>query len=193
MLNLILTVMAIALQAASLYCLMQYAPSWAKAAPEQSRVIAGSLSSFERAFYRYGVAHNGVMPEPTASIDGGLSQFQTPGRYLSFLPKAPVGFMWKYGQLGRHYVCLQSVDPGQPMDAALFHGVKRLRRFLPDGQLVISDGSRTCGSMSDVTSAAGALPRPLSVTFFMRYSAAGIPSTSALPCRGNACLSATAF
>lgn len=189
MLNLIITVMAIVLQSVSLYCLMTYAPNWAKSAPDQTRVMAAALSSFEHAFYRYGAANGGAMPAPTDSLDGGLSQFQTPGRYLAFLPKAPSGFMWKYGQMGNPYVCLQAVSPAQPMDAALFHGTKRLRKLLPDGQLIISDGARSCGSSADITSSPGSLPRTLSITFFMRYSHSGIPSTAVLPCRGNACLS----
>lgn len=189
MVNLIITVMAIALQAVSLYCLMTYAPSWAKTAPDQTRVMAAALSSFESAFYRYGVANNGAMPAPTAAADGGLSQFQAPGRYLAFLPKAPAGFMWKYGWQGSHYVCLQAIDTSRPMDASLYYGVKRLRRLLPDGQLIVSDGSRSCGSNADVTSGTVNLPRTLSITFFMRYSPSGIPNTSVLPCRGNACLS----
>lgn len=189
MFNLMISVMAIALQAAALFCLMHYTPSWAKTAPDKTRVIASSLSSFETAFYRYGAANYGLMPSPTDAVDGGLSQFQAPGRYLHFLPKAPAGFMWKYGQSGSHFVCLQAVSSTQPMDASLYYGIKRLHRLLPEGQLVVSEGARTCGSTHDVTSEPGALPRPLTVTFFMQYSAGGIPSTAALPCRGSACLS----
>jgi hypothetical protein len=197
MINLMITVMAIALQATALYCMLQYTPSWAKAAPDYARLMAASLSDFEGAFYRYGSANGGLMPQPTAAIDGGLSQFQSPGRYLPFLPKAPAGFYWKYGRLASpstaYYVCLQSVSTTQPMDAALFYGIRRLTRLLPTGQLVISDGSQSCGSTSDISAAPGNLPKPLSVTFFMRYSEGGIQSTEAFPCRGNKCMSPSAI
>lgn len=189
MINLLISVIAIALQAAALFCLMHYTPNWAKTAPDHTRVLAGSLSSFETAFYRFGAANHGLLPEPTATPDGGLSQFQTPGRYLAFMPKAPVGFMWTYGRSASHYVCLQAIDPAQPLDASVFFGVKRLSRMLPAGQLVVSEGSRSCGSTLDVTAGPVELPQRLSITFFMRYSASGIPSTAAFPCYGNACLS----
>lgn len=188
MYSLILSILAIALQAASLFALMHYTPVWVKTAPDHSRLVAASLSTLESGYFRYAAANGGSVPAPTTAADGGLSQFQSPVGHISFLPKAPEGFMWRYGQAVDHFVCLDAVDDAHPMDESLFRGVKRLKQLLPTEQLVISAGAHTCGSGSDVSSATFQFPAPLSVTYFLRYAPGAAPSTAVLPCTGTTCL-----
>jgi hypothetical protein len=191
--SIIITIFAIALQAASLYCLMQYAPAWVKTAPDYTRSVAASLSSVEEAFYRYGAANAGVMPVPTTAFDGGMEQFQSPTRHLPFLPKAPEGFSWKYGRGADYYVCLHATDGARPMEAGLYYGVKRLRKLLPEEQFIISAGASSCGSNVDVSGQEQSLPAPLSVTYFLRYVPGMSASTAVLPCVANGCLSTEVF
>lgn len=191
--SLLLAIIAIALQAASLFALMHYAPAWVKTAPDDARLVAAGLSSVEQAFYRYAKANGGTVPAPTVETDGGLSQFQFPARHLAFLPRAPAGFSWRYGYAGDYYICLEATDSAASMRHSLYYGIKRLRKLLPDDQLVISAGARSCGAVVDVSAAAQALPAPLSVTYFLRYAPAAGPSAAVLTCSGNACLAANAF
>jgi hypothetical protein len=189
--SLILAILAVALQAASLFAVMHYAPAWLKTAPDDTRLVAAGLSSVELAFYRYAKANGGTVPPPTLEADGGLSQFQVPARHLAFLPRAPTGFSWRYGYAGDYYICLEATDSAASMKHSLYYGIKRLRQLLPDDQLVISAGSRSCGA--DVSAAAPSLPAPLSVTYFLRYAPAAGPSAAVFTCSGNACLAENAF
>jgi hypothetical protein len=193
MYSLIISLLAIALQAAALFCLVNYAPAWVKTAPDFSRVVAAGLSAFEGAFYRYGATNGGALPEPTLEPDGGLAQFQSPERHLAFLPKAPEGFAWKYGHAADYYVCLQAADAAKPVPEGLYYGVKRLRKLLPADQLVVSEGANSCGSTADVTNGPVKLPAPLSITYFLRYAPGQLPSTAVLPCTASGCLAADAL
>lgn len=188
MYSLILSILAIALQAVSLYCLMHYMPTWAKTAPDHSRQVAASLSTLEGGYFRYAAANGGGVPLPTVAPDGGLSQFQAPVSHIPFLPKAPEGFVWKYGQAVDHFVCLDAIDDVRQMDESLFRGVKRLKQLLPAEQLIISAGAHSCGSGTDVSKDSFAFPAALSVTYFLRYAPAAGPSTAVLPCAGTQCL-----
>lgn len=193
MYSLILSVLAIALQAVSLYCLLNYVPAWTKSAPDHSRQVAASLSTLEGGYYRYAAANGGSVPLPTVAPDGGLSQFQAPVEHIPFLPKAPEGFLWKYGQAVDHFVCLDAIDDAHPMDESLFRGVKRLKQLLPAEQLIISAGAHTCGSGTDVSTQSFTFPAQLSVTYFLRYAPAAGPSTDVLPCSRTHCLIAEAL
>lgn len=189
MYSLIITLMAIALQALALFCLHTYAPPWTKTAPDHSRVLAAALSSFENAAFRYAAAHGGMLPEPAPSGDGALVQFQYPERFLAFMPKAPAGMMWRYGFAGTHYICLQVADGVRPVDPSVYYGAKRLKKLLPENQLVISSGAQSCGSTQDITGEKLELPATVSITFYLRYARGATPSTAAFPCHGSACLS----
>lgn len=191
--SLIISILAIALQAAALLALRTYAPAWATKAPADMRLVAAGLTSVEKGFYNYAAANGGLVPAPTTAADGGLTQFQSPVRHMTFLPRAPAGFTWRYGFATDYYLCLESTDSAASMPASLFVGVKRLRNLLPDGQVVVSAGSRSCGSTVNVNMATQAVPAPLSMTFFLRYAATNLPSTDVFKCRGNACLAEKAF
>jgi len=189
MYSLIITLMAIALQALALFCMLTYAPPWTKTAPDHSRVIAAALSSFENAAFRYAAAHGGMLPEPAPGGDGAIVQFQYPDRFLAFMPKAPAGMMWRYGAAGTSYVCLQAADGARAVDPSVYYGAKRLKKLLPDDQLIISSGAQSCGSTQDITGSPLELPAAVSITFFLRYAPGATPSTAAFPCNGSACLS----
>lgn len=193
MYSLILSLLAIALQAAALFCMMHYAPAWVKTAPDYTRTMAAGISAFERGFYRYGAANAGVMPEPTEVADGGLIQFQSPERHLTFLPAAPIGFQWTYGHSSDYFVCLHAIDGTRPMREGLYYGVKRLRKLLPDDQLIISAGANSCGAVVDVSSGPVTFPAPLSVTYFLRYAPGIPPSSAVLPCSATGCLASDVF
>lgn len=188
MYSLIISLLAIALQAASLFSMMHYAPAWVKTAPDFTRSVAAGISSVEDAYYRYATVNAGAVPDPAL---GGLEQFQSPVPHLPFLPKAPEGFAWKYGfGAADYYVCLQAADGARPVSEGLFYGLRRLRKLFPDEQFVISAGAATCGSTLDIGEQVPEFPAPLSATYFLRYAPDMPPSSSVLPCSRNACLSA---
>lgn len=190
MTHFIIAVIAIALQAVSLYALLNFTPYWVKTAPDIARVIGTGISTFETAYYRYGAANAGIMPVPTLAADGGLSQFRSPIRYHAFLPQAPEGFAWKYGQNGDHYVCLYPKSGAASMHMDVYKAVIRLKRLLPAEQLVIHEGDElSCGTAAGLASEPATFPANLSVTYFLRYLPHQKPASSVLPCVENECLS----
>jgi hypothetical protein len=186
--DLIITIIAIVMQAANLFALLSYQTHWSQSYPEYARSFAASLSSFETGYFAYATAHGGVGPTPTGAADGGLSQLQSPTPYLNALPAAPTGYAWKYGSNGNNYVCLYAVDGVRQTAEDIYRAMVRVKAFLPDAQLVISTGTTSCGTLTGITGKPSSFPLALSFTYFLLYVNGQSPSANGLPCAGTECL-----
>ena len=190
--ELVITLIAIVMQAANLFALLNYQTHWSQAYPEFARSFASSLSSFENGYFSYAAANGNVGPTPTIQTDGGLSQLQTPTAYLNTLPAAPTGYAWKYGANGDNYVCLYAADGVRQTSEDIYRAMVRIKAFLPDSQLVISAGTTSCGTLTNISKPAS-FPTALTFTFFLHYTAGQLPSTAAFPCAGTECLLSNDF
>lgn len=168
MVQLILTILAISLTAATVVASLNYLPWWYRTANDTEQVLRTSLRQLERA-YKADARNNGGAPaEVTADEDGGLeANFRA---VLRLIPSAPTGFQWSYHQRpmdgsiweGLHYFCL-STDGGA--SDGEWRGLKRLENLYSSEQYIVAD---SCGA-SAPSAVPESLPAPVSVTFYVTY------------------------
>lgn len=166
--QLILTVFAIVLTAATLVSTLNYLPWWQRGAADVNEVLRASLPRLDAAYKEAARQNAGVPPAVTADSDGGfVANFQD---LLGVLPAAPQTFTWSYHQhpndgsvwANLHYVCLTSNEQSE-RDA--WAGARAARPVFSSQQYIVSS---TCGStVSDPEPAA--YPAQLAITFFVTY------------------------
>lgn len=166
MLQLVITVIAIALTAAMLLISISYLPWWHRPAQDIEATTRTSLTRVEQAFDLLAHANQGVPPAPTADADGGFEAHFQP--VMKLLPAVPGGFSWSYGQKGSgqglwtdmHYVCLSS----NTVNKAAWIGINRALAQFSTQQAIVSD---TCGATSSVNEPP---TTTLAVTFYLVHT-----------------------
>ena len=188
MFQLILSIIAIGLMAATVVVTLSYTPAWIATAKQAEGFAQNGLSTLDYAYYLYCQANGGTSPSVnTGSPDGGLASYFS--AYYSFLPPAPAGYAWTYGftsqsQLtsdgytgydtgGLYWFCLY------PSTAEASQGVYRglaeaQPNFSGTEYYLNTGGSSYCGRALNSASP-GAFPAPAEVTFFVRYVAGNPP------------------
>lgn len=176
MLNLILVVLSIVLTAATLYASMNYLPGWTSAANDTNRLTNHGFVSLDKAFQSATTRALGSAPAPTTGIDGGLAVHF--GADYGFLPKAPVGYAWKYGYNGSdYYFCMYPLAGRAGASEGMWRGLNRSRNSLPDQQyFILPGGVSACDSTppsSPQSAAAKAVPSSfpalVSAVYLVRY------------------------
>lgn len=183
MLQLILTVLSIALMASLALATVSYAPSWLPAAEHSYVQTRRGFEKLEQAFLQRAAQNDGAAPPVDASReDGGLAPAF--GALLGFVPRAPVGYAWKYGftsesQLaadgyaghaggGLHWFCLYTTGPGA--SHAAYRGIRRSQQHFALAQFYLNlNGAMACGRAVE-TGAPSSFPSPVAVTLFVRYA-----------------------
>lgn len=168
--TLILAILAIALTSALLMSSLSYLPAWQGAAQVNAELVQTGFARLERAYEVYAQANGDTPAAPTGAADGGLvANF---GALLGFVPRAPDGYAWSYGQRpvdggtysGMHYFCLAPVNTSAGSEGVA-RGILRLRQVVPQDQVVFSDA---CAATSD-WSAPADYPQPLHATYYVIY------------------------
>lgn len=167
---LIITIMAIMLTSAMVVSTVNYLPSWQASAQLNSRLVETGFERLERAYQVYAAEHLDVPAAPDASADGGLTTHF--GALLGFVPRAPDGFFWYYGQrpldagpyAGMHYFCLAPLDAVAGTEGVV-RGTMRLRRVVPQDQVVFA---AACGATADWV-APTQYPQALHTTYYVSY------------------------
>lgn len=96
MVQLILTLIAIALAAAAALVTVNYTPWWAQSVAESEAGVRTSLRKLETVYIAAARAASPAGLSPNGDADGGLmANF---GSYLGFTPAAPTGYTWTYGK-----------------------------------------------------------------------------------------------
>lgn len=151
MLNLILVALSISLTAATLFASLNYLPSWNSSANDTYLVVKAGFTTLETAYFAKVKADGGASPAPTAEADGGLAALFS--SYYGFLPKAPRGYSWKYGNNGSNdYFCLYSTSGTPVAHEGIWRGMNRVRSVLSDEQYFIVPGDVTvCGAPTPAT------------------------------------------
>lgn len=184
MVQLIITVIALSLTAATLLVTVNYLPSWVPVAKDTEALVESGARTLEDAFLLRSEDAGGVPPGGAdvdgLQLDGGLSNnFQG---YYSFLPPAPMGYAWTYGwtseaQLiadgypgnttdGLYWFCLYPTGAGA--SEGQYRGFLRAQRMFSTEQMFLNaGGASTCGRPFNV--AAGGYPAPVVITLFVRY------------------------
>ncbi len=167
MLQLILTIAAIALTAAFLAASVNYIPWWYKTASDTEDVLRKSLPLVEQAYDVATRANNGTAPAVHDELaDGGFEAAFRP--VLKLTPVAPPGFRWKYGfneANGLNWVCLEDIDTSGGNEGT-WRGVNRARAVYSDQQFVIST---SCGSVTNVA-LPSSYPAPIAITMYLAYT-----------------------
>ena len=166
MIQLIITIVAIALTAVVLAASVSYIPWWYKTASDTQEVVHRSLLTMEQAYNVAARANNGTPPPvlPTQADGGFVTQFQP---VIQLLPPTPPNFRWRYGlnsALNLNWFCLENLEPGGANEGA-WRGVNRARSIFSPQQFVVSG---SCGSsVSDP--APSSYPAPLTITYYVAY------------------------
>lgn len=167
MLNLILTLISIALTAALAVASLVYLPIWPKQAETVHTLVKTGFPKLEQAFKARHVAVGTPAPD-TGQPDGGLGTYFGP--YLDFVPKAPDGYYWVYGQRLvaplDYFFCLAPIGSGTAREGD-WRGFLRGRQLFPADQYVIhGSGLGGCGTVVNSTSSTPIAAA--AITFFVR-------------------------
>lgn len=166
--QLILTVMAIALTAATVVSSLNYIPWWYKTAADTDIVLRSSLPTLEKAYKAAARNNGGLAPAVTGDADGGfVANFQP---ILQLLPAAPRGYAWSYNQHpadssqwdSLHYFCLSKAEPASIGD---WRGFSRTQPLYSTAQFVMGS---SCGQTTPSAEPAS-LPSSLALTFFVTF------------------------
>lgn len=166
--QLILSVLAIVLTAATLVSTLNYLPWWQRGAADVNQVLRTSLPRIDAAYKEAARRNAGIPPAVTGEADGGfVSGFQD---VLGILPAAPRDFSWSYHQhpndgsawANLHYVCLTSSTDSQRDSWA---GARAARPVFSSQQYIVS---ASCGDTVSNPEPAD-YPAPLAITFFVTY------------------------
>lgn len=166
MINLIITLMSIALTGAIVVASVNYLPAWTGSAEEQAALVRAGFDRFETAHYLASKS-TGIEPLPTADADGGLAALFQP--YYSFLPKAPAGYAWKYGRNtvnGLNWFCLYSATTA---GAGAWSALRTATNYYSSERYFVhAGGEAQCGATSNMAQPE-AFPVQFSATFYVRY------------------------
>lgn len=181
MFQLILTVFSIGLFAAMAVATVNYSPAWVSTAKDTQRVVDAGTQALERAFNLYAKSNGDTVPVPDgAYVDGGLGTYFS--NYLSFLPAAPAGYVWKYGYTpeatlladgyignasgGLQYFCLYPLSGGS--SEGFYRGIRKVQQLFPETQAFVNTGGgAACGR--PLNSAPSGYPSATILTLFVRY------------------------
>lgn len=117
MFQLISSVMAIALMSALVLVSINYLPAWQARARDTEQQMRRVLPQLEQAYDALTRSADGIAPATMADSDGGFTaQFMST---LQFVPAAPAGYKWTYGQraadssryANMNYFCLAPTKP----------------------------------------------------------------------------------
>lgn len=160
MLNLILVVLSISLTAATLFASMNYLPSWNSSASDTNATVRAGFIALEKAYLAKVAADGGLVPPPVAVQDGGLAT-NFSGHY-GYLPKAPPGYAWKYGNNGTSdYFCLYSANGSAIAHKGVWEGMNRARKMLSDEQyFIVPGGVAACDAATPATPQSEAVKAP---------------------------------
>lgn len=171
MVQLIITIFAIALTAAIVVASVNYLPWWYRTANITEESLIKTMSVLEQTYDVAVRAADGVAPAviETDADRGLMANF---GDLLKFTPLAPSGYTWTYGVHGDDgsryanlgYFCLKPVGEGASEGVA--RGIMRTRNAYSPEQVVVAS---TCGAnSSDPTPSE--YPAPLHVTMYVVYT-----------------------
>jgi hypothetical protein len=165
--SLIFTLLAIALSAAVVLTTVSYLPAWQPAAAQAQAIAQAGFDTLETAHYLASKA-TGLEPLPTAETDGGV--VTNLSAYYSFLPPAPEGYAWKYGNdgvSGYNWLCLHGASAAGTK--AVWEALSRLKTtYSTEQYFVHSGGAANCGTASNAV-APTTYPAQFSATLFVRY------------------------
>jgi len=171
MIQLIITVVSIALTAALLLASINYIPWWHGIASDTEFIIKESLPKLERAYNVATILGNGTPPAPTTEADGGFQSLFEP--IVKLLPAAPPGFEWSYGRYtgteqpwaGLDYFCLTYTASGGRAEQGAWTGALRASTIFSPQQYILGSA---CGKTVS-QSLPSSYPQPLAITFFVAY------------------------
>lgn len=168
MINLVITLMAIALTGSMVLLTVSYLPAWTGSSEEREALVQSGFDRLEQAHYLRSKS-TGVEPSPTTEADGGLSSlFQA---YYSFLPKPLQGFGWKYGRNatnGLNYFCMYA---NGPVDQGAWSALRSATRYYSDERYFVhAGGEADCGATAHAATPS-TFPAQFSATFYVRYVA----------------------
>lgn len=147
MVQLIITLFAIALTAAVVAATIKYIPWWYKTAADTEIVVRDSARALDAAFSLKVIDDNGVVPTPIMAEDGGLSAYFSD--YYQFTPAAPANFIWVYGKrIGDDapYFCLKAVNASVSSEGVA-RGMRRAMAVFSEEQVFLNT---TCGASSNM-------------------------------------------
>jgi hypothetical protein len=172
MTSLILTVISIVLLSAVVVVSINYLPAWPKEQAEVAPIIRDGLRKLDRAYTLYAQAHADA---PAGVVggdpDGGVSGNFTP--FLGFVPAAPVGYRWHYGQTdsgappgyqNTHYFCLAPQAAGAQASKGKVMGALKAQQSFSDEQMFVSPNCGVAANAAYVD-----FPAPMAVTLFVKY------------------------
>lgn len=187
MLQLILTVMAIALAALVVTSTISYMPNWLFDYNKAKEPLAKGFCRLERTGLDEIAVQVGQLPMATLNqgdqwngtpypyADGGLSAYL--GARYRFLPLSPEGSTWRYGRTTlagtpTGFICLDATTRG--LSEGAYRALLNLKGLVPPGQLIISGA---CGGTADAA-AATAFPAGLTATLFLTPGFQSTPACS---------------
>jgi hypothetical protein len=146
MVNLILVILSISLTAATLFASLNYLPGWAGTARTTHDLTRYGFLTLEKAFAAQVAKDAGVPAARTDEADGGL--FTNFSAYYGYLPQAPKGYAWKYGDNGTdYYFCLYPTAGNPIASEGLWRGLNRVRNLFSDEQyFIVPGGVSACGA-----------------------------------------------
>lgn len=172
MMQLIITIVAIALTVLLTIATISYVPWWHKTAGDTEQLMRSSMSRLESVYDVAVRAANGMAPSVTLEADGGLStNFLS---FLTFTPAAPPGHTWVYGvhandgsrYANLNYFCLQPTAGYSGTTEGVYRGIERARSLYSQDQVFLSDRCDATADWSRPTT----FPVPMHVTLFVAYT-----------------------
>lgn len=171
MVQLIISLLAIMLTAATVLAGINYVPWWAKTATITEEQVLRSMSLLEQGYDLVVRSADGAAPAVSGSADGGL--MASFGSVLKFQPAAPVGFDWVYGKNtvtgsryeGLNYFCLKPKGTAGPGEG-IGRGLMRAKAVYSADQVVVNS---TCGASSSAVSEDG-FPNAVALTLYVVYT-----------------------
>jgi hypothetical protein len=171
MVQLIITVFAIALTTATILAGINYIPWWHKSAVSVEAITHSSLNQVEQAYDIATRAANGTPPGVSADADGGFSSIFVP--VLKFEPAKPARYSWSYGKhavdgsaySGLNYVCLTPTDASAGTEG-VWKGFRNAKAVFSSSQFFINS---TCGVTVNAATPSS-YPSNAVVTFYVAYT-----------------------
>lgn len=162
MVNLILTLISIALVAALVTVTVNYLPWHTRPAADIASSVRDSLMKIDSAYQALVSANDGAAPSPSGNPEESFQQHFVQD-LLRFTPAAPAGYTWSYHQFvdavtpgsvydGLHYVCLYP-PPSRQTDKALEQGLSRAKATFSPEQVTLSDACGATSSQATFTDA----------------------------------------
>lgn len=171
MVQLIITLIAIALTVLLAVASINYLPWWHKTAADTEETVRTSMKLLEQTFDVVVRASNGVVPVQTGEADGGLMTHF--GAHLVFAPAAPAGYQWTYGRhgvdgsrySGLGYFCLVPTN-SNGADQGVYRGIERARSVFSRDQVIVANQCAANESAPTPTQ----FPAPVAVTMYVVFT-----------------------